>query len=82
MSVKKFELHCPGCKPVVIHPKLGKLPDDHPLMQVVMSVYNRFTLEEKTSFHAVMVLNSRERKDLAVVVKIQAAVAEANLRNN
>jgi hypothetical protein len=47
-----------------------------------MDVYNRFTLAEKTSFHAVMVLNSRDPKDLAVVAKIQAAVAEANLRNN
>lgn len=82
MSKEKFEPHCPGCKPVVMHPKLGKLPDDHPLMQVVLGVYNRFTVAEKTSFHAIMVLNSRDPKDLVVLKKIQDAVAVANAQHN
>lgn len=76
MSKEKFELHCPGCMPVVIHPQLGRLPNTHPLMQGVMDVYNSFTVAEKESFHAVTVLNSRAPKDIAVMLKIQSAVSK------
>lgn len=78
MSKEKFNPHCEGCKPVVIDMATGQpLPDDGPVMQLVMGVYNSFTYAEKESFHAVMVLNSRKPEDLTVCEKINEAVKMA-----
>lgn len=58
------------------------LPESDPAMQLVMKVYEGFTMEEKESFHRVMVLNSRDPKDLAVVMKISQAVECSNLEGD
>lgn len=61
MSMEHFENGCDGCRPVLIDPESKtSLPDDHPLMQAVLNVYNAASLEEKEAFHNLTCLNSRD----------------------
>jgi hypothetical protein len=68
MSLAKFDDECPGCRPAILDVKTGKvLPDEDPLMQKMLGIWQKTTLGEREAYHRVMCLNSRNRTDLFIV---------------
>jgi hypothetical protein len=78
MSSKAYEDDCPGCRPVAMDPKTGKvLPDDHPLMLRMARVWaNKTTREQRVAWHNVTCQNSRHWHDLKLARQFIKAVQE------
>jgi hypothetical protein len=78
MSWKKHDDQCPDCMPAMLDVKTGKsLPDSHPAMKAVLSVWSQTTRQEREAFHDFTCLNSRAPKVLDVINNLQAKFSAA-----
>jgi len=78
MSYAKFEDDCPNCRPALIDVKTGKiLPDDSAEMKAINSIWAATTKEQREAFHRATCLNSKEDRDLNVILEIGVRFQEA-----
>lgn len=78
MSTKKFDDECSGCRPAMLDVKTRTMmPDDSPMMQVVLKLWNQLTLAEKRAWHRFTCLGSRAIDDLAIAKKFSETVERA-----
>jgi hypothetical protein len=76
---KTFDAECPGCRPVLFGLDGKVLPPNDPVMVTVNAVWDAAPLEEKQAFHAVCVLNSRDKGDLALLARLRARLERAGV---
>jgi hypothetical protein len=78
MSYETYEDDCPGCRPVLLDTRTGKqIPDDNPMMQVVLTLFEQLTLTEKQAWHRFTCQNSSAPADLKAVAMFQARIEAA-----
>lgn len=79
MAWKTYQEDCPGCRPAMIDLKTGQpLPDDNPMMKIVLGLFSEASYGERQAFHNVTCNNSRRTKDLqccrGLVARFQKAI--------
>jgi hypothetical protein len=68
MSWEAFDDQCPGCRPCLIDATTRQpVPDDTPIMQAVLRIWQKTTRLEREAFHRVTCLNSRQPTDLLII---------------
>jgi hypothetical protein len=78
MSMKKHDDQCPGCMPAILDVNTGKaLPDSHPAMKAIISVWNQTTRPEREAFHDFTCLNSRDAKVMNIIDNLQTKFSAA-----
>jgi hypothetical protein len=78
MSCERFDPNCRHCMPVMLDMETRKpLPDDHPLMLVLMRAWRAASRDEQEAFWRVTIKNSRDPSDLQLCRRILSAL-EAN----
>lgn len=83
MSLEKFDDECKGCRPAMLDVATGKrLPEDHPAMISINAVWETLTTEQKTAFHNVCCLNSRDPQEIDVFRVIQERMSKIELPSN
>ena len=56
-----------------------KLPENHPVMQIVNRVWNAASVEEHEAFHRVCCLNGRDENDMAMMKDLAGRIQKAIL---
>lgn len=87
MSWKKFDENCKGCRPAIKDLHTGEVyPDEHPVMQKILAAWALFPREVHEAFHRCCCLNSRDPKDMRIMMQIadmvKKALAEEEPANN
>jgi hypothetical protein len=68
LSREQYDDNCPGCKPAFIDLETGQvLADDHPTMLKIMAIWETTSRAQRSAYHRVMCLNSRDPIDLVIV---------------
>lgn len=64
-----LEGSCPGCRPVFTdpNPPFIKLPENHPVAQMMNRVWEATTLKERQALHRVTCQKSKAMNDLLLV---------------
>lgn len=78
-----YDEKCPDCRPAMIDQNTGeRIPNDHPMMKAVLSVYDVASLEERRALHKLWVDSDMSEENMAVagpvITRIQDAVAKLN----
>jgi hypothetical protein len=78
MSWDVFSDDCPGCRPAMVDLTTGqRIPEDAPMMKIVLGVWKRTTRDERLAFHRVTCQNSRTANDLLIVRNLSAEMQAA-----
>ena len=76
--MEKHDDNCPGCRPAMLDMQTGKpVPDDSPMMQVVLQVWEHTTSAEREAWHRFTCQNSRAQGDVAAAQNIASKIQRA-----
>lgn len=71
MSVRRYEDHCPGCRPVLVDENDRPLPNGHPAMRAVLKAWETVPREERHALHNVCCQNSEDPRDLELAERVR-----------
>jgi hypothetical protein len=78
VSLAAHDDECPGCRPAILNVETRTLlPDDSPMMQIVLRVWRALSLHEKQAWHRFTCQNSRTPFDMQLAETFGKHVQEA-----
>jgi len=78
MSLEHYDENCKGCRPALLDIQTGKpLPEDSPIMKIVLGLWEQATPQEKRAWHDFTCLNSREPQVVSLAMGVAQKIRNA-----
>lgn len=78
MSREHFDDDCPSCKPILLDIQTSQpLPDDNPIMVVVLAIWKAATPGERKAFHDICCMNPHDTQAQLLAKRLTDRMADA-----